>query len=43
MLLEIFSQVRNADGSNQIFEAILYLIDLLKAKKPAPEEGKGRD
>ena len=43
MLLEIFSQVRNADGSNQIFEAILYLIDLLKAKKETTVEGKGRD
>ena len=33
MLLEIFSKVQDVDGSNEIFEAILYVINLFKSKK----------
>ena len=33
MLLEIFSKVQDKDGSNEIFEAILYVINLFKTKK----------
>lgn len=35
--------MRTEAGSNQIFEAILYLIDLLKSKKETRSESKGRD
>ena len=39
MLLEIFSKVQTVQSSNDIFEAILYVINLFKSKK----EGKDKE
>ena len=38
MLLEIFSSVQDMNGSNDIFEAILYVINLFKSKRNDDKE-----